>query len=135
MAPPRPAPSAPVSTSPVAPFPDNTSADPVNLGTLTYGNSPCAYSGSIPIPKGYNTDGSTAWYSFTLAGNTQGCPGAESYVGLAPSTDTIGFFGVAASASGVIPDEKIGVLDYIPWVDGTYYLEVTGSGYFSVDIF
>ena len=45
-----------------------------------------------------------------------------------------GYFGVAATASAVDPVTPFGTLVYLPWPEdgGTFYIEVIGTGYFSI---
>jgi Protein of unknown function (DUF2510) len=120
--------------------PDNTSADPVNLGTLTYGLSepatPCGWE-NLSIPEGYNVSGDQAWYEFTVNGfKTAGCPQPDIRIDVVGNSASSGHFGVAAMASGVHPDTPFGTLYHLPWPtdNTTYYIEVIGTGYFSVSV-
>jgi hypothetical protein len=145
-----PAHSAPPTSTPPStamPYPDNTSADPVNLGTVvppTYDDAdgdPCATTAEgLPEMEGYNVTGSQAWYEFTVDGYSApaGCPQPDS-VGAAviPGNATTGYFGIAARVPGVNPDIPISQAGHsVPWSGDTttYYIEVIGTGYFSVNV-
>ncbi len=85
--------------------------------------------------------------AITLAGTKRGmssrfdgyngaCPQPDIGIEVAGNSDSSGYFGVAAMASGVTPDTPFGTLYYVPWPqdDATYYIEVIGTGYFSVSV-
>ena len=130
----------PKPTATVTPYPDNTSADPVNLGTetLTYddadGDACAVTSEGLPVPEGLNASGTQAWYEFTLGALNPACPQPEIAVEVVGNTSSSGYFGVAATASGVDPDTPFGTVYHLPWPEdgGTFYIEVIGTGYFSI---
>ena len=130
----------PTPTATVTPYPDNTSADPVNLGTktLTYddadGDACATTSDGLPVPEGLNASGTQAWYEFTLGALNPACTQPEIAVEVVGNTSSSGYFGVAATASGVDPDTPFGTVYYLPWPEdgGTFYIEVIGTGYFSI---
>jgi hypothetical protein len=145
-----PAHSAPPTTTPpstVTPYPDNTSADPVELGTVAITQSAsdddCGNITDPPDSVGYNATGGQAWYEFTTdAYSLAYCGTLEDVIEVTPDpligspADTGGYFGIAATAAGVTPDTPLGTIYYLslPATGGTFYIEVTGTGYFSVDV-
>lgn len=130
----------PTPSNTVTPYPDNTSADPVNLGTktLTYddadGDACATTSDGLPVPEGLNASGTQAWYEFTLGALNPACPQPEIAVEVVGNTSSSGYFGVAATASGVDSDRPFGTVYDLPWPEdgGTFYIEVIGTGYFSI---
>ena len=136
-------PHGPPTPTPTPPTPDNTSADPVDLGTitLTYNDAdgdPCATTGKgLPVsPEGLNATGTQAWYEFTVGALDPACPQPQIGVEAVGNTATTGDFGVAATPSAVDPDVPIGTIQYVPWPEtgGTFYIEVIGTGCFDVDV-
>ena len=90
------------------------------------------------MPEGYNTGGSVAWYEFTESAPfpLSPCLSPSASVGVVGNNSSTGFYGIAATPAGVNPDTPFGTESYVPWPKGgaTYYMEVIGTGYFSVSI-
>lgn len=136
-------PHGPPTPSTPPPTPDNTSADPVDLGTvtLTYDDADgdaCATTGEgFPVsPEGLNASGTESWYEFTVGALDPSCPQPQIGVEAVGNSATTGYFGVAATPSGVDADTPIGTVYHVPWPEtgGTFYVEVIGTGYFDVDV-
>jgi hypothetical protein len=121
-----------------APAPGSSPADPINLGSIYYvGSGGVCGESRTPGVLGDNGTGSAIWYEFTT-GNAA-CGGmamqAVSFI-VNQGTGGAGRYGAATSAAAVSPDVPLGIADVIsdPQPDTVYYLEVTGSGQFTVTL-